>query len=272
MPACRQFSVHRYLQKSLRRADSFVEHPFRSQSRRLLTGALVVCTGLLRAPCHDLCAANLQYKPKQPRTLLTPTLCPCADHFPDAYAGQNTCVWRLNPHIGSVSMLVPTPHASSLAVWQQDPRHPQQPHFAFAPKLADFGRPALVSRQPPAHRPFATPCSPPVRRVRAQLPDRGHCRRVGSAAFLSNPQPCLHRFCRPCSRPHRSRSADEVKFDVRLMSVCSPAKPLAPTPLLPWSPAHLLRARAFAGSAFRMRACRACAEYPQVEPPSAPSP
>tara|TARA_B100001115_G_C15434023_1_gene203807 strand:- start:22 stop:438 length:417 start_codon:yes stop_codon:yes gene_type:complete len=31
-----------------------------------------------------------QYEPKQPHTLLTPTLCPCADHFPDAYAGQNT--------------------------------------------------------------------------------------------------------------------------------------------------------------------------------------
>ena len=43
--------------------------------------------GLQRAPRHDLCA---EYEPKQPRTLLTSTLCLCADHFPDAYAGQNT--------------------------------------------------------------------------------------------------------------------------------------------------------------------------------------
>ena len=30
-------------------------------------------------------------------------------------------------------------------------------------------------------------------------------------------QTCLHSLCRPCSRSHRSRSADEVKYDVRLM-------------------------------------------------------
>ena len=92
---------------------------------------------------------------------------------------------------------------------------------------------------------------------------------MGSAAFLSNPHPCLHRFCRPCSRPHRSRSADEVKFDVRLMSVCSLAEPFfAETPLLPRFPTYPLRVCALAGSVCRMRACRACAAYPQLEPPS----
>ena len=40
---------------------------------------------------------------------------------------------------------------------------------------------------------------------------------MGSAAFLLNLQPCLRSLCRPCSRQHRSRAADEVKFDVRLM-------------------------------------------------------
>ena len=35
--------------------------------------------------------------------------------------------------------------------------------------------------------------------------------------MLSNPQPRLYSFCCPCSRQHRPRSADEVKFDVRLM-------------------------------------------------------
>ena len=35
--------------------------------------------------------------------------------------------------------------------------------------------------------------------------------------MLSNLQPRLRSFCRPCSRQLHSRSADEVKFDVRLM-------------------------------------------------------
>ena len=72
----------------------------------------------------------------------------CADHFPDAYAGQNVSVPHSNPPI-DLLIQTPTPTHNPNSQPDQNPRHAQQPHPQGMLALH-----ASPSKAPPMH-----PCS-----------------------------------------------------------------------------------------------------------------